>query len=97
VEFRRQNYAAAIPPLRSVVREDPNASQARYLLGLCLTFTQQYAAAVETLEPLWKQMSADVMYLYVLAIAANSSGNTAVDERAMKQLTEVGEIHRNST
>ena len=33
VKYRREDYVGAIPPLESVVREQPNSTQARYLLG----------------------------------------------------------------
>src|SRR5437867_1293947 len=46
VEFRRGNYREAIPPFESVVRETPDAKQARYLLRLCQVFVADYAAAV---------------------------------------------------
>jgi len=74
VEFRRANYAAAIAPLASVLRDQPDSEQARYLLGLCQVLTERFDEAMATLEPLWPQRSEDVMYLYVLSIAANSAG-----------------------
>ena len=89
-EFRRGNYREAIPVLESVVREEPDAVQPRYLLGLCQVFTEDYEGAVKTLGPLWGNMSSDVMYLYVLDMAADKSGNRALDEKAMKQLVAAG-------
>jgi len=99
-EYRRANYSGAIAPLSSVVREQPENGQARYLLGLCEVFTERYADAVATLEPLWGERSGDVMYLYVLGIAAHNAeaepnaekraANGALDERALKQMIEVG-------
>ena len=94
VEYRRANYAGAIAPLASVVSVQPENVQARYLLGLCQVFTKNYADAVATLQPLWEQRSSDLMYLYVLGMAAHnaehSAANDALDERALKQLIEVG-------
>jgi tetratricopeptide (TPR) repeat protein len=89
-EFRRANYGAAIGPLSSVVRDQPDSSQARYLLGLCQVFTEHYPDAVTTLQPLWTERSGDVMYLYVLGIAAHSSGNDALDQQALSRMIEVG-------
>src|SRR5271154_567891 len=93
-EYRRANYADAIAPLSSVVNAQPGNVQARYLLGLCRVFTKNYADAIITLQPLWEQRSTDLMYLYVLGIAAHnadhSAANDALDERALKQLIEVG-------
>ncbi|MGH9741431.1 MAG: tetratricopeptide repeat protein [Candidatus Acidiferrum sp.] len=90
VNYRRGAYAAAIAPLASVVRDQPDSQQARYLLGLCRVFTEHYADAVSTLEPLWPQMSSDVNYLYVLDIAAHNAGKNELDEKALSRLIEVG-------
>jgi tetratricopeptide (TPR) repeat protein len=89
-EFRRANYGAAIAPLSSVVRDQPDSSQARYLLGLCQVFLERYPDAVTTLQPLWAGRSGDVMYLYVLGIAAHNAGNDALDQQALSRLIEVG-------
>src|ERR1051326_7268120 len=90
VEYKRSNYPAAIPPLASVLREEPDSVQARYLLGLCYSFVDQPADAVRTLEPLWPSMSGQFVYLYVLGVSAFQSGNQALDEKANKRLIEVG-------
>src|SRR5271163_4168051 len=90
VKYRRGDYAGAVAPLASVVRDQPDLQQARYLLGLCNVFIEHYADAVTVLEPLWPQMSNDFTYLYVLGIAAHSSGRNDLDERALSRLLEVG-------
>lgn len=89
-EFRRGNYREAIAPLQSVIRDKPDSHQARYLLGLCQMFTDQFADAVKTLEPLWEPMSTDVMYLYVLGISANRAGHKELDDKVMRRLIAVG-------
>jgi tetratricopeptide (TPR) repeat protein len=89
-EFRRANYGAAISPLSSVLRDQPDSSQARYLLGLCQVFTERYPDAVTTLQPLWTERSGEVMYLYVLGIAAHNAGNDALDQQALSHMIEVG-------
>jgi Flp pilus assembly protein TadD len=43
VKYRRGDYPGAVAPLASVVRDEPNSFQARYLLGLCYVFTVHYA------------------------------------------------------
>jgi tetratricopeptide (TPR) repeat protein len=90
VEYRRGNYGAAIAPLASVVREQPDSQQARYLLGLCQVFTKQYAEAVTVLEPLWPEKSNEVLYLYTLDIAARESGQKELDERILHQMIAAG-------
>jgi tetratricopeptide (TPR) repeat protein len=89
-EFRRANYGAAIVPLGSVLHDQPDSSQARYLLGLCQVFTERYPDALATLQPLWTERSGDVMYLYVLGIAAHNAGNDALDQQALSRMIEVG-------
>lgn len=90
VNYHRSDYQAAIPPLSSVLREQPDAEQPRYLLGLCYLFTERYADAVSTLEPLWPGRSNDFAYLYALSVAANEAGQKEAEERALTRLIEVG-------
>jgi len=90
VHYRRGDYVAAIPALSSVLREQPDSEQARYLLGLCKLFTQNYGEAVAILEPLWPKKSNDFMYLYALSITANASGQKELDKKALTRLVEVG-------
>lgn len=91
VEYRRGNYAAAIAPLSSVLRDQPDSQQARHLLGLCQVFTKHYAQAVTVLEPLWPEKSNDVLYLYLLDIAAQESGQKELDEKILSRMAAVGE------
>ena len=91
VEYRRGNYAAAITPLASVVHDQPDSQQARYLLGLCEVFTKHYAEAVTALEPLWPEKSNDVLYLYLLDIAAQESGQKELDEKILNRMATVGQ------
>jgi len=74
-----------------VVRDQPQALQPRHLLGLCYFFTERWADAANTLEPLWAQESGELSYLYVLSIAAHRAGNKELDERATAQLIKTGE------
>src|SRR5262249_24065833 len=75
----------------SVLHDQPESAQARYLLGLCYFFLERYAEASSTLEPLWPKASDQLNYLYVIGIAAADSGNTALAERALARLVEVGQ------
>jgi tetratricopeptide (TPR) repeat protein len=90
VKYRREDYTGAIPPLESVLRDQPNSTQARYLLGLSQLYTERYANAVATLEPLWPTSSSDIMYLYALGIAAHRANQKDLDEKAMTRLIEIG-------
>jgi tetratricopeptide (TPR) repeat protein len=89
--FRQNEFLKAIPPFESVLRDQPDAPQPRHLLGLCYFFTERWADAANTLEPLWAQESTQLSYLYVLSIAAHRAGQKDWDERAAAQLIEVGE------
>src|SRR5262249_1155647 len=90
VQFRQGKYAAAIAPLASVVRDEPDSEQARYLLGLCQVLSQRFTEAVTTLRPLWDRRSSDVIYLYVLDIAANGAGDKQLDDQTLMQMIRVG-------
>lgn len=89
--FRQNEFLKAIPLFESVVRDQPIAVQPRYLLGLCYFFTERWAEATNTLEPLWPQELEQLSYLYVLSISAHRAGRKDLDDRATLQLTKVGE------
>jgi len=89
--YRQGEYAAAIGPFKSVVRDVPSALQARYLLGLCYLFVADYPDAMTTLEPLWPQESDQLNYLYALGIAAGEAKNVQLEQRALDRLLEVGQ------
>jgi tetratricopeptide (TPR) repeat protein len=74
-----------------VVRDQPEAAQPRYLLGLCYFFADRWADAANTLEPLWAQESEQLPYLYVLSNAAHRAGKKDLDERATGQLIRLGD------
>ncbi len=88
--YRQSEFLKAIPVFESVVRDQPDAAQPRQLLGICYFFTQRWADAARTLEPLWPQKSTQLDYLYVLMIAANRAGQKELDEKAFAQLVKVG-------
>ena len=90
VYYRQADYRHAIAPFESVLR-DQESGQARYLLGLCYFFTEQYADAARTLQPLWPQESENLNYLYVVSIAANMAGLVELDQQATARLIEVGQ------
>jgi len=89
--FRQNEFLKAIPPFESVVRDQPEAPQARYLLGLCYFFADRWSDAATTLEPLWSQESDQLPYLYVLSNAAHRAGQKELDERATGQLIKLGD------
>ena len=90
VYYRQADYRQAIGPFESVLR-DEESSQARYLLGLCYFFTERYADAAATLQPLWPQESENLNYLYVVSIAANQAGRVELDQQATARMIEVGQ------
>src|ERR1700722_10657962 len=55
--YHQHEFLLAIPPFESVVRDQPDALQPRYLLGQCYFFADRWADAADTLEPLWAQES----------------------------------------
>jgi tetratricopeptide (TPR) repeat protein len=88
--YRQGDYWHATPPFESVVKDEPGSLQARHLLGLCYFATQRWVEAVDTLEPLWPQLSNDLNYLYVMAVAANKAERHELDQRAVARMVEVG-------
>jgi tetratricopeptide (TPR) repeat protein len=89
--FRQNEFLKAIPAFESALRDQPDWLQPRYLLGLCYFFTERWADAANTLEPLWAQESAQPSYLYVLSIAAHRAHKKDLDERATAQLIKADE------
>lgn len=89
--FRQNEFLKAIPPFVAVVRDQPDAAQPRYLLGLCYFFADRWADAANTLEPLWAQESAHLPFLYVLSNAAHRAGKKELDGRATAQLIKLGD------
>jgi tetratricopeptide (TPR) repeat protein len=89
--FRQNEFLKAIPPFESVVRDQPDATQPRYLLGLCYFFADRWADAATTLGPLWTQESEQLPYLYVLSNAAHRAGQKELDDRATEQLIKLGD------
>jgi tetratricopeptide (TPR) repeat protein len=88
--YRQNEFLKAIPLFESVLRDQPESTQARHLLGLCYFFTERWADAARTLEPLWNQENAQLSYLYVLSIAAHRAAMKELDERATAQLIKTG-------
>lgn len=88
--YRQNEFLKAIPAFESVLRDQPQIAQARYLLGLCYFFDERWSDTVNTLEPLWPQASDQFPYLYVLSNAAHRAGRKDVDDRATEQLIHVG-------
>ena len=89
--YRQNDFLKAIPFFESVVRDQPNTVQARHLLGLCYFFTERWADAAKTLEPLWPEENNQLSYLYVLSIAAHRGYMTELDEKSTAQLIKVGD------
>jgi len=90
VHYRQGDYGAAILDFEAVLKEQSGSIQARRLLGLCYLFEERYNDAAVELEPLWPGSSTDVTYLYSLAVAAGNSNRHGLEERATRQLMDVG-------
>ncbi len=91
VYYRQNDFRSALAPFESVLRDDPNSYQARYLLGLCYFFVERYADAADSLQPLWPQASLQMNYLYVLGIAAHKAQRDALEQQSLNRLIEVGQ------
>ncbi len=91
VYYRQNEFLKAIPQFESVVRDQPTALQPRYLLGECYFFTERWADAADTLQPLWDQQSTQPLFLYMLSMSAHKAGKKELDEKAWAQLMKAGE------
>ncbi len=89
--YRQNEFLKAIAPFESVVRDQPDALQPRYLLGLCYFFAERWSDATAMLEPLWARESDKLPYLYVLSNAAHRAGRKELDDRATAQLIKLGD------
>ncbi|MGH9434467.1 MAG: tetratricopeptide repeat protein [Terriglobia bacterium] len=90
VYYQQGRYRRAIPALESVVKDDPQPAQPRYLLGLCYFYTGRYDDALSQLKPLWPEESANMGYLYVVSVAADETGQRALEAQAAARLLQVG-------
>jgi len=88
---RQNEFLKATPPFESAVRDQPDALQPRYRLGLCYFFAGRWADAATTLEPLWPQESEKLPYLYVVSNAAHRAGRKELDNRATEKLIQRGD------
>jgi tetratricopeptide (TPR) repeat protein len=91
VHFRQNDFRSAIQPFESVVKEAPDSYQARYLLGFCYFLGDRWTDTIAALEPIWGRASDQLNYLYVLGIAAYKAKNSALEEKALGRLVEIGE------
>src|SRR5258708_12187514 len=83
-------YTLSLHDALPILRDQPDAVQPRYLLGLCYFFADRWADATATLEPLWAQESEQLPYLYVLSNAAHRASRKDLDDRAATQLIKIG-------
>ena len=88
--FRQNDFASAISPFESVVRDMPGSELACYLLRLCYFFGERYPEAATALEPLWPQDSGQLNYLYVLGIAAGKANRPDLEQQALQKLVASG-------
>ena len=91
VYYRMNDYASAAPEFAYVLAHNPGANQARYLLGLSSFFAEHYPDALAALQPLWREESKSLTYLYVLGSAAEKAGDQQVAQQAFAQMAEVGQ------
>jgi tetratricopeptide (TPR) repeat protein len=89
-EYRQGKFEEAIPAFLSAMEDDPTSVQARYLLGLCYFFRQDYGNAVSTLQPLAEVEWNDLKFLYVLAISGWQAKQPELEQRTMARLIEIG-------
>jgi len=90
IYYRQSRFRDAIPQFASELRRQPTSLQAKYLLGLCYFFTQQYGESTDTLQSIQEEESNDLNFLYVLAISAWKSNRLELEQRTMARLVQIG-------
>ena len=91
VKYRREDYTGAIPPLESVLRDQPNSTQARYLLGAVPALHR----AIRRCCRHTRAALADFVGRHHVSLRAWASplialGQKEFDEKAMSRLIEIG-------
>ncbi len=90
LDYRRGAYARAAGEFHAYLTRQPDSAQARYLLGLCRFYGEQYRAALRALLPLWTGQQNNLSYLYVISIAAGKARRPHLAHRAMRRMAQVG-------
>jgi tetratricopeptide (TPR) repeat protein len=83
-------YKEAIPHFRRALALDPGQARTRYLLGLSCYLADEYQAALETLDPLYSELSSQMDYLYILGSSYGKTGNEKEAARVFGQMFKVG-------
>ena len=90
--FRQNEFLKAIPPFESVVHDQPDALQPRYLLGLCYFFAERWADAADTLgTALGAGVRATELSLRALDRRRTGPGEENSMRKPAAQLIKIGE------
>ncbi len=73
-----------------VLSLEPNHVQARYLQGICGFMTDDFQAAVDSLQPLYAQEASDLEYLFMLGISDGMLKRTEESQQVFAQLVKAG-------
>jgi tetratricopeptide (TPR) repeat protein len=88
--FREREFKLAAPYFGEVLSLDPNHVQARYLQGICAFMTDNFQAAVDSLQPLFAQESNDLEYLFMLGISDGMLKRSEESQQVFAQLVKAG-------
>lgn len=93
VSFRAGKLDKAVAPLSRQLKNDPNDSLIRRMLGVSYYLTRDYAKSVETLKPLGAAITADAELAYFFAI---SMIQIRQNQDAAQVLSRLAEASRNN-
>ena len=84
--FREREFRLASRYFGEVLSLEPNHVQARYLQGICGFMTDDFQAAVDSLQPLYAQEASDLEYLFMLGISDGMLKRTEESQQVFAQL-----------
>jgi tetratricopeptide (TPR) repeat protein len=88
--FREREFRLASRYFGEVLSLEPNHVQARYLQGICGFMTDDFQAAVDSLQPLYAQEATDLEYLFMLGISDGMLKRTEESQQVFAQLVKAG-------
>jgi len=88
--LREQEFKLASRSFAEVISLDPNDLQAQYLKGMCDFMTDDFQAAVDSLQPIFDQEQTDLEYLFMLGISYGMLKRDEDSQRTFAHLVEVG-------
>lgn len=85
-----EDCRSALAPFDRALKLQPGNYQAGYLGGACRFLTDDFAGAIQRLEPFWEQEKENLEYLFMLGVAYGTLKRETEEARAFDQLIRAG-------